>query len=263
MELTITLGILIGLLAFICETIDASLGMLYGTILSPVLIIIGFNPAVVVPAILISQALGGFLASITHHQFKNAELLPKKMSLKREDYSRDLKTAFVVIFLGIIATIFGALAAIKISKEILTVYIGLLVLVMGLILVTGKKFRFSWKKIMGLGILSAFNKSVSGGGFGPVLTSGQIISGAAIKNSVAVTTFAEAPICITGFIIYWATKGIENWPLVGILIISAGLGGIIGPYFTKYLSSKKWIIRFLGGLVIVLGIWTLLKILKT
>ncbi len=39
-------------LAFVCEMIDLSLGMLYGTILSPVLTIVGFDPLVVVPSIL-------------------------------------------------------------------------------------------------------------------------------------------------------------------------------------------------------------------
>ena len=35
--------------AFVCEMINTSLGMLYGTILSPVLIISGFDPLVIIP----------------------------------------------------------------------------------------------------------------------------------------------------------------------------------------------------------------------
>ena len=56
MEFTLTIAIFIFLGAVICELIDAALGMLYGTILSPVLIIAGFNPILVVPAILFSGA---------------------------------------------------------------------------------------------------------------------------------------------------------------------------------------------------------------
>ncbi len=41
-------------IALICEIIDSSLGMLYGTILSPILIIAGFDPPVVIPSILFS-----------------------------------------------------------------------------------------------------------------------------------------------------------------------------------------------------------------
>jgi len=66
---------------FVCEFIDASMGMMYGTILSPVLIIAGFEP----------------------------------------------------------------------------------VLVMGIILLSGFEFTFSWKKMIAVGVLSAFNKGMSGG----------------------------------------------------------------------------------------------------
>jgi len=55
--------VLVLVAAFLCEMIDSSLGMLYGTILSPVLIIAGFDPLMVVPSILFSQAIGGIIAS--------------------------------------------------------------------------------------------------------------------------------------------------------------------------------------------------------
>jgi hypothetical protein len=66
----------------LCECIDASMGMLYGTILSPVLIIAGFEPALVVPSILLSQALGGLTASIFHHKFGNVNLALKTLNPK-------------------------------------------------------------------------------------------------------------------------------------------------------------------------------------
>ncbi|MDY6787641.1 MAG: hypothetical protein SVK54_05905 [candidate division WOR-3 bacterium] len=55
------------MLAFICEFIDSSVSMGYGTILSPVLIILGFNPLVAIPAVLLSGNRGG-TASVFHHQ---------------------------------------------------------------------------------------------------------------------------------------------------------------------------------------------------
>ena len=70
MEITVGLFLLLFGMAFICEFIDSSLGMGYGTILSPVLIIMGFDPLVAIPALLLSQAVGGFTAAIFHHQFE-------------------------------------------------------------------------------------------------------------------------------------------------------------------------------------------------
>ena len=55
--------IIILFVAFMCEFLDSSLGMGYGTILSPFLIIAGFDPLLVVPSTLISQALAGLSAA--------------------------------------------------------------------------------------------------------------------------------------------------------------------------------------------------------
>jgi len=40
-------------LAFVCEFIDSSLGMGYGTSLTPILLLMGFHPLQVVPAVLL------------------------------------------------------------------------------------------------------------------------------------------------------------------------------------------------------------------
>jgi len=61
--------------ALICEFIDSYLGMMYGTILSPVLIIAGFNPLVVVPCILFSQGVGGFFGPLALSRFKSRRKL--------------------------------------------------------------------------------------------------------------------------------------------------------------------------------------------
>jgi len=43
------------------------------------------------------------------------------------------------------------------------------------ILITiNRNYRFSWKKITVLGLIASFNKGISGGGYGPVVTGGQL-----------------------------------------------------------------------------------------
>jgi hypothetical protein len=274
MELTISVAALIFFGALICEVIDSALGMLYGTILSPVLIIAGFEPLLVVPSILFSQAIGGFTAATIHHRLKNVDFTLKSKDPKyiterltqlgyKETFKRgttkDLKVAFCITVLGIIATIFSVLIAINIPKVALKTYIGILVLVMGIILLSRTQFNFSWKKITGIGILSAFNKGLSGGGFGPVVTSGQMISGRNGKSSIGATALAEAPICITGFLVYFFTKGIPDWNLVLLLTSGAIFGAMIGPFFTAKFKSEKRLKLVLGILTMVLGIWTLTK----
>jgi len=272
-EITLGQFILIAAMAFVCEYIDSSLGMGYGTILAPVLIIMGFNPLVVIPAILLSQAVGGFTASIFHHQFQNANFHPG---------SRDSKVVFIVSSFGLLATVLAAIIAVNISKVFLKTYIGVLVIIMGAILLSRFKFRFSWKRIIGLGILSAFNKGLTGGGFGPVVTSGQIISGQDSKRAVGCTTFAEAPICTAAFFTYLIARVAKElprplmdmpakdflkvilaqsafqWELVLALLFGAVIVAPFGALTTRVMHTDR-LRQILGMLVIVLGIWTLAK----
>ena len=272
MELTLSLALLIFLGALICEFVDSALGMLYGTILSPVLIIAGFSPILVVPAILFSQAIGGFVASIFHHRKKNVDFSfkskdPKYIAARlkdlgyRETFNRgttkDFKVAFCVFGLGVVATILAALIAINIPATFLKTYIGVLVLLMGIIVLSRANFKFSWKKIIGIGILSAFNKGLSGGGFGPIVTAGQIIGGRDGKSSIGATTLAEAPVCIAGFLTYFFVKGASSWNFILLLTGGALIGALIGPQFTAFFKSEKKLKLVLGILVLILGVWTL------
>jgi uncharacterized protein len=240
-------------LAFAAELIDSSLGMGYGTILSPVLIILGFHPLVVVPAILLSQSFGGFSASVFHHRLENVKLTRQ---------SRDGRIVLLITILGVVFVVGAAFLAMGLSKQALKTYIGLLVLVMGIILLSRIHFRFSWKKMIGVGILSSFNKGLSGGGFGPVVTAGQIIAGHGHKNAIGVTTAAEAPICISGFIAYYFLKGpdavLQDWIVFLPLTVGSLLSTPIGALITRKFPEGK-VRPTLGILVVILGIWTLAK----
>ena len=260
-------------LGLICEFIDSGLGMGYGTILSPLLIILGFDPLLVVPSILITQAIGGLSASIFHHKYKNVYFGLRSKNIKyiikkikehgviksfKLGVSDDLKTVIIITSLGIIATITAVLIAVNISKTTLNIYIGILVLIMGLFLISGFIFKYSLNKMFIVGIISSFNKGMSGGGFGPVVTGGQMVLGKDHKGSIGCTTAAEFPICIIGFLLYLLTKGISNWSLIYSLGIGALIGGFTGPWLTKKINKKSLKI-IVSILMITLGILILLK----
>jgi len=273
MEITVGLFLLFLSIAFICEFIDSSLGMGYGTILTPTLLIFGFSPLVVVPSILLSQAFGGLTASVFHQQFKN-------VSFKRN--SNDFKSFMLISGFGILATVLAALISINIPKIALKTYIGLLVLFMGIIILRNRSFRFSWNKLIGLGILSAFNKGLSGGGFGPVVTGGQILAGTDHKNAIGITTLAEAPICLAGFMTFIIGRavmeiqspvlslpfnefvhhlfapGMFSWELLLALFLGSVFVAPFGAFTTKTIN-KKVMHLLLGTLITVLGVWTLFQ----
>ncbi|MBI5149121.1 sulfite exporter TauE/SafE family protein [Candidatus Pacearchaeota archaeon] len=265
--------LIIILIAFICEWIDSGLGMGYGTILSPLLIFTGFPTLIVVPSILITQAIGGLSASICHHKYRNANFsiksknpiyIAKKIKQHgpvnafKKGVSEDLKTVAIITSLGIIATIIATFVAINISKTALNTYIGIIVVLMGLIILLGFTFVYSTVKMFIVGIVSAFNKGLSGGGFGPVVTGGQMVLGKDHKKAIGCTTASEPLICITGFIAYFFLKGISNWGLIYALGIGALVGGVTGPWMTKRIN-KKTLKIIIGLLMLFLGILTLLK----
>ena len=253
--------IFIVLIAFTMEVVDSGLGMGFGTVLSPLLIILGYPSTVVVPSILFSQAIGGFIASVFHNKNQNADLIPTVVlnvhDLKKHIHlSRDLKISLLVGVLGAGATVTGAMLGIKISKELMKLYIGIIVTVVGIMLFMKVRYNFSWKKITALAIISAFNKGFSGGGFGPLMTGGQVLSGNHAKRSIGSTTLSEVPICIVGFLTYAFTKNISSYNLLISLTIGAFLGGIIGPFLTKHMNTNI-LQRVIASLILSEGIWLL------
>ena len=63
--------LLIILLAFLFESMDSMAGMGFGTALSPLLFLLGYNPLQIVPVILISESITGLTDTIFDHEFKN------------------------------------------------------------------------------------------------------------------------------------------------------------------------------------------------
>lgn len=244
--------IFVGIVAFISEYLDSGLGMGYGTALAPVLIIMGYDPLKVVPAILISQLFTDIAACISHHRMSNVDL---KIN------SKDFRIASLLGLVSMIGVIISVIVAIKIPKWILTLYIGTLVLAMGIvILVTIKRpMRFSWRKIAGISLLASFNKGISGGGYGPLVMGGQLISGINAKNAVGITAFAEALTCLVGFIAYLISGRAIDWHLTGILILFATGAVPVAAFTVKNVFSDK-LKKYVGVLITILGLMTIFKI---
>ncbi len=242
----------IGIVAFISEYLDSGLGMGYGTALTPILIIMGCDPLKVIPAVLISQLATDVAACFFHHNLKNVDL---------KFGSPDFKAASLLGVTSSVGVAIAVMVAIKIPRNVLTVYIGLLVLAMGaLVLFTIKRpLKFSWKKLMAVSFLAAFNKGISGGGYGPLVMGGQLLSGINAKNSVGITAFAEAITCLIGFIVYLLSGKAIDWGLTLVLIVSAILAVPCAALTVKnaHPNSLK---RFVGILMMILGLCTLLKI---
>jgi len=241
------------ILAFICELVDSTLGMGYGTTLTPVLMLFGFGPLSIVPCVLLSELITGIAAGLAHHKAGN-------VSFKRG--SIHLKIALVLAACSIVGATLAVFIAINIPKLWLDAYIGLMVLGMGTIIVLtlNRDFSFSWKKIVGLGSIAAFNKGMSGGGYGPVVTGGQILSGVKGNNAVGITSLAEGLTCIVGVIVFVVSPKLIDWSLAPPLIIGASISVPFSALIVKKLPTKALKIS-IAIITLILGGVTLIKVL--
>jgi len=243
---------LVGILAFISEYLDSGLGMGYGTALAPILILMGYSPLKVVPAILVSQLITDIAACISHHSCANVNLRVG---------SKDFKIAAILGLVSSVGAIISVVVALKVPQWFLTLYIGLLVFVMGILIIATlkKPMHFSWRKIAGISFVAAFNKGISGGGYGPLVMGGQLLSGVCAKNAVGITAFAEAVTCLVGFFIYLILGKTVDWKLTGLLVIFATAAVPFAAITVKNINSVK-LKKYVGILITILGVLTLLKI---
>ena len=110
------------LLAFVCELVDSSLGMGYGTTLTPILLALGYEPIVIVPAVLLSESVTGVLAGLFHHEFGNVDLRS----------TTTIKIMLTLTGFSIVGVILATFLAVNLPSWVVKLYIGILVLSLGL-----------------------------------------------------------------------------------------------------------------------------------
>lgn len=276
LDLGLSIIITLVICAFLCEYLDSTLGMGYGTTLTPVFLLMGFSPMQIVPAILLSELISGLLAGFFHHREGNVDLKPKSADIFkitkmlsplgyidtfRKTVPLHLKVALLLAVCSIVGTVAAVFVAVNIPRFWLKLYIGCLVLSMGIVILVcfNKNFKFSWKKIGFLGLIASFNKGMSGGGYGPVVTGGQILSGVSGKSAIGITSLAEGLTCLVGVIAYvLISKNPIDWKLAPYIIFGAVLSVPLSAKSVKWISTKKLKLA-IALLTITLGTLTIVR----
>jgi uncharacterized membrane protein YfcA len=241
----------------------------YGTTLSPILLIMGFLPLQVVPSVLLGQLIGGFAGGFFHHRlgnisldFRQDEAIKKRLhGLGYIPRSLDSKVIFILAICGIVGALASVFFALNIPTIALETYIGIMVLGIGIAILIrrNRKSNLSWRGLIGIGLLSSFNKGASGGGYGPLVTGGQIISGREARSSVGSTTLAEALVCIVAFVSYVVLKGDIYWTLAAATSIGSIVAAPFAAMTVKRVNTGK--LKFAIGIATsLLGALTIAKV---
>jgi len=243
----------VALIAFLSELLSSIFGGGYGTILTPVLVLMGYELSLAVPSTLISQLVSSVLLVASYHKLGTI-----KIGLRSED----VRVGAVLASCGLIGVLIAVLALISLPEEIINAYVGLVVLAIGIAILIKRNAhpsKPSLGKLVAIGILSAFNKGLSGGGYGPLISGGQVASGTGAKSAIGRMLLAEVVVC-SGAILAYLWIGVPlDWWLVLAATLGSSLMAPISAYAVKRASEKNLKLG-MGIVITALGIAMLMRL---
>ncbi len=250
-SISTTYFIITALVSLICMYVDSTLGMGYGTTLTPILLLMGYDPLKVVPALLVCQWVAGIAAGISHQSAGNIDL---------SSGSPHLRVALVLAACGIVGALIAVKVFVSIDASMLTTIIGVLVLIVGIVIFAtrGRRFRFSWRKIIVLGLIASFCKGLSAGGYGPIVTGGQILSGIGGKQAIGITALSEGLTCLVAVMAFLATGVVKDLEVAYPLVIGAMCSVPLSAYTVRQLTMKR-LTTLIAVITILLGLATVGK----
>lgn len=240
-------------LAFGLEMVDNAFGGGFGTILSPLLVIFGYDPRIVVPAILVSETVSGLWGGAWHLKYHNVNFKAIAFTLSGSLISMAAATYLI-----------GEILPSSIVKQ----YIGFMAVGMGALVIfrsydfkekqtSAIKYRF----IPVLGSVIGFNKGGSGGGYGPLSVLGYMLCGIPAAVAIGTTTVAEGIACVLGVTLYSQLTGIAfgiTLALTAGSFIADPISAWINNAMKLKLKTQRHS-RLIGQSMTLIGIVSLLK----
>ncbi len=240
-------------ISFLCMYLNAALGLGYGVTLIPILLVMGFETTVI-PALIVAQFLAEIAAGVSHQSAGNIDLTQS---------SPHLKVAMVLAGCAVV----GAPLAVKLNVTLpetqTQLAIGVIVIMIGIVIFAtmGRRFRFSWRKIIFLGLIASFAKGFSGGGYGPIVTGGQILCGVGGKQAVGVKALAEGFACLVIVMSFLASGQVHDLTLAFPLVIGAICSVPFSAYTVRRLGTKR-VTTLIATVTIILGAAVVFKALR-
>jgi uncharacterized protein len=229
------------LLAAFFEFMDASAGMGFGTALTPLLLMVGFDPKQIVPVVMIQQGAAGLVGAFLHREFENVEW-------KFSPMSETVKLALIIAGTGVlfnVVAVVGVYKIFEVGKVWIKLYVAVLLLLMGAVsLFQAKKDRpYKPGKMVIWAALAGFNKGVGGGGYGPVVTIGGLMAGVPVKSMMAVTAISEGTVSTLSVVTWLVLLGSGvtiDYILLPSFMLATMFSAVAAPYVTRVFPEKLW-----------------------
>lgn len=244
------------LVAFVLESTDSATGMGFGTGLAPLLFALGYEPLQVVPVLLLSEAATGIVSGAVHHEVRNVTF-----SLRPINREARLVLGLAGVSATALAVSAGIVyATISVPAGIIETYVSLLVVVMGVVGVGSTRLdaprTYHPRRLLPFAAFAGASKGVGAGGFGPVVTLGQIVAGVYEKSAVAITSIAEGLVSFVGgvaFLVLWYLGTPVDLTLLPSVFTGGFFAALAAPYAVRVVPNRVW--RYLiPGYAIAIGL---------
>ena len=223
------------LAGFVAQFADGTLGMGYGTFSASLLVGMGFYPAVASASVHTARIFSALLSGASHLRLGNVE--------------KNLASHLAIP--GIMGGIVGAyflcsMPGVKVRPLASVALLGMGVLILyrfmtGKMPSTSGENSISSPKLLGLGFVAAFVDAVSGGGWGPIVTPGLILTGnyesRKVVGSVDMVKFLVTLAEVVTFILVLGPKQFR-WDMVCALLIGGAVAAPMAAFLCRRLPDK-------------------------
>ena len=228
---------------FLAQLVDGALGMAYGVTATSVLLQLGTPPAVASASVHAAEAFTTGASAVSHWRLGNIE--------------RQLVIRLAVP--GVIGGVVGAYMLSSFPGEAIRPFVSLYLLFMGAVImarafkIAARPLDLKTHPVRLLGFVGGFLDAVGGGGWGPIVASRLIGSGGTPRFVIGSVNCAEFFLTITVSATFFATIGLELWPVITGLIIGGVIAAPLGAMLAARLPTMP-LMLMVGCLVSILSV---------
>lgn len=237
------------IVGFIAQIVDGAAGMAYGVTATSALLSVGVSPSVASACTHAAEVFTTGASGYSHWRFGNIDFrLVKRLAIP-----------------GMIGGAIGAFLLSSIPGDVIRPVISVYLLLMG-ILIMWKAFRArptqpeEPKKVGLLGLAGGFLDAIGGGGWGPMVASTLIGSGATPRYAIGSVSLSEffVTVTITGTFVF--TVGLELWPYIIALVLGGVIAAPVAAFATKRIPDQP-MMMVVGTVIILLSMRELVRAL--
>jgi uncharacterized protein len=230
------------LIGFAAQMVDGAMGMAFGIASTTLLMSTGVPPAVASASVHAAEVFTTAASGAAHWRMGNVDhALVARLALP-----------------GMAGGIAGAYILVSIPGDSIRPFVSAYLLVMGgLILWRAYHKRDddhqAPKHVGVLGLAGGFLDAIGGGGWGPMVTSTLIGSGASPRFAIGSANLAEFFVTATITATFFATIGLSLWPIIIGLVIGGIVAAPLAALVTRHLPARP-VMMLVGAVVVILSL---------